>query len=127
MSGRSARTWAALGIEGRLGAPELGPVARALANRYWKHFLGHGLIDPEDDMRVTNPATNPALLDALARHFVEHQFDLKDLVRTICQSAAYQLSSEPNEYNAGDKQNFSFGTSVRKRSSSLGQLQIVTS
>jgi len=89
-------------------APENPFFARALANRYWKHFFGRGIVDPEDDMRVTNPASNPALLDALARHFIEHRFDLKDLVRTICRSAAYQLSSEPNEFNAGDKQNFSF-------------------
>lgn len=81
--------------------------ARALVNRYWKHFFGRGLVDPEDDMRVTNPASNPALLAALARHFVESGFDLKDLVRTICRSQVYQLSSEPNQYNASDKQNFS--------------------
>ena len=58
-------------------------------------------------MRATNPATNPELLDALAKHFVDHGFDTKDLVRTICQSTVYQLSSEPNQYNADDRQNFS--------------------
>ena len=71
--------------------------ARSLVNRYWKHFFGRGLVDPEDDMRVTNPATNPELLDALAKDFVEHGFDLKDLVRTICTSTTYQLTAEPNE------------------------------
>ncbi len=81
--------------------------ARALVNRYWKHFFGRGLVDPEDDMRVTNPATNPALLDALAQDFIEHKFDLKYLVRTICNSQVYQLSSEPNQWNQNDKQNFS--------------------
>jgi len=81
--------------------------ARALVNRYWKHFFDRGLVDPEDDMRVTNPPSNPELLDALARHFVESGFDLKDLVRTICQSQTYQLSAEPNPYNQNDKQNFS--------------------
>jgi hypothetical protein len=81
--------------------------ARALANRYWKHFFGRGLVDPEDDMRVTNPATNPQLLDALAQSFLESRFDLKQLVRTICRSQAYQLSAEPNPYNAADKQSFS--------------------
>ncbi|MCO6459675.1 MAG: DUF1553 domain-containing protein [Pirellulaceae bacterium] len=79
----------------------------ALVNRYWKHFFGRGLVDPEDDMRVTNPATNPALLDALAKDFIEHKFDLKHLVRTICTSQTYQLSSEPNSWNQDDKQNFS--------------------
>ena len=79
----------------------------ALANRYWKHFFGRGIVDPEDDMRVTNPPSNPALLDALAKRFIESGFDLKDVVRTICRSSAYQLSSEPNEFNASDKLNFS--------------------
>jgi hypothetical protein len=81
--------------------------ARALANRYWKHFMGRGLVEPEDDMRVTNPATNPALLEALAKDFVDSKFDLKHMVRTICNSRVYQLSAEPNRYNAGDKQSFS--------------------
>ncbi|HMC10091.1 MAG TPA: DUF1549 domain-containing protein, partial [Pirellulaceae bacterium] len=60
--------------------------SRSLANRYWKHFFGRGLVDPEDDMRVTNPASNPELLDALAKDFVDHNFDLKHLVRTIATS-----------------------------------------
>jgi hypothetical protein len=81
--------------------------ARALVNRYWKHFFGRGIVDPEDDMRVTNPPSNPELLDALAKAFVDSGFDLKHLVRTICRSSAYQLSSEPNEFNKSDKQNFS--------------------
>jgi hypothetical protein len=81
--------------------------AKALVNRYWKHFFGRGLVDPEDDMRVTNPATNPALLDSLAKDFIDHKFDLKHLVRTITNSQVYQLSAEPNEWNRDDKQNFS--------------------
>lgn len=81
--------------------------AKALVNRYWKHFFGRGLVDPEDDMRVTNPATNPALLDALAKDFIDHKFDLKHLVRTIANSQVYQLSAEPNDWNRDDKQNFS--------------------
>jgi hypothetical protein len=81
--------------------------AKAAVNRYWKHFFGRGLVDPEDDMRVTNPASNPELLDALAQNFVEYKFDMKHLVRTICTSQTYQLSAEPNEWNANDKQNFS--------------------
>ncbi|MCA9154483.1 MAG: DUF1549 domain-containing protein, partial [Planctomycetales bacterium] len=81
--------------------------AYALVNRYWKHFFGRGLVDPEDDMRVTNPATNPALLEALAQDFIKHDFDLKHLVRTICNSQVYQLSAEPNAWNQNDKQNFS--------------------
>jgi hypothetical protein len=81
--------------------------ARALVNRYWKHFFGRGLVDPEDDMRLTNPATNPALLDALARHFVDHGYDMQDLIRVICRSTTYQLSAEPNAFNAADRQSFS--------------------
>ena len=81
--------------------------APALVNRYWKHFFSRGLVDPEDDMRVTNPATNQELLDALAKHFVDSGFNLKDLVRTICVSDVYQLASAPNDYNANDKQNYS--------------------
>lgn len=81
--------------------------ARMLVNRYWKHFFGRGLVDPEDDMRVTNPPTHPALLDGLARSFVESGYDLKALVRTICSSKTYQLSSIPNEYNLEDRQNYS--------------------
>ncbi|MGC4006936.1 MAG: DUF1549 and DUF1553 domain-containing protein [Pirellulales bacterium] len=80
--------------------------APALVNRYWKHFFSRGLIEPEDDMRVTNPASNPRLLEALAKHFVSHGFDLKDLVRTICNSSTYQLSAEPNEFNGADKQSY---------------------
>lgn len=87
-------------------APDNPFLARALVNRYWAHFLGRGIVDPIDDMRVSNPPSNPALLDALARDFVEHRFDLKHLVRTICTSKIYQLSSTPNEHNQKDKQNF---------------------
>jgi len=80
--------------------------ARAVVNRYWKHFLGRGLVEPEDDMRVSNPPTNPALLDALADDFVRHGYDLKNLVRTIATSRAYDRSSLPNEWNGNDRQNF---------------------
>lgn len=81
--------------------------ARSLANRYWKHFFHYGLIEPEDDIRDTNPATNPALLDELAKHFIANKFDLKDLVRTIVRSQAYQLSEIPNKDNVTDQQNYS--------------------
>jgi hypothetical protein len=81
--------------------------ARALVNRYWKHFLGRGLVEPEDDLRATNPPSNPELLDALARHFADHHHDLKDLVRTICTAQVYRLSAVPHRFNADDRQNFS--------------------
>ncbi len=81
--------------------------ARAVVNRYWKHFLGRGLVEPEDDLRDTNPPSNPELLAALEKHFVRSGFDLKELVRVITRSTAYQLSAAPNAHNAGDRQNFS--------------------
>ena len=81
--------------------------AHTLVNRYWKHFFSRGLVEPEDDMRETNPPVNPELLDGLAQHFIRNGFDMKDLIRTICQSQTYQLSSIPNEFNAKDKTYFS--------------------
>jgi len=81
--------------------------AKSLVNRYWKHFFNRGLVDPEDDMRETNPPSNPELLEGLANHFVSTGYDLKSLVRLIATSSAYQLSAEPNEQNGSDRQNFS--------------------
>ena len=80
--------------------------ARAVANRYWAHFFGRGIVDPLDDMRVTNPPSNPELLDALAKDLVDHQYSLKHLIRTICKSRTYQLSAVPNEFNKHDKQTY---------------------
>ncbi len=80
--------------------------ARALANRYWAHFMGRGLCEPMDDLRQTNPPANPDLLDALAAEFIQSGYDLKHLIRIIASSRVYGLSSIPNEYNARDKQNF---------------------
>ncbi len=81
--------------------------AKVLVNRYWKHFFQRGLIEPEDDIRDSNPASNPELLAALEKHFVESRFDLKELVRAITRSSAYQLSAAPNPHNIGDRQNYS--------------------
>ena len=81
--------------------------AKALVNRYWKHFFGRGLVDPEDDMRDTNPPINPELLDALAANFSSSGFDLKALAKTITQSTTYQLSAEPNAFNSKDRHHFS--------------------
>ena len=81
--------------------------AKALVNRYWKHFFQRGLIEPEDDIRDTNPPTNPELLAALEQHFISSGFDLKELVRVITQSRAYQLSAAPNPYNLTDRQSYS--------------------
>ncbi|HEX4611978.1 MAG TPA: DUF1549 domain-containing protein [Urbifossiella sp.] len=80
--------------------------ARAVANRYWAHFFGRGIVDPLDDMRVTNPPSNPELLDALTKNLTDNNYSLKALIRTICRSRTYQLSSTPNEFNAEDKSSF---------------------
>ncbi len=82
-------------------------LARATANRLWSHLFGRGLIDPVDDIRSSNPPLNAPLLDALARDFVEHHYDLRHLLRTILNSRTYQLSSRTNPTNADDKVNFS--------------------
>lgn len=81
--------------------------AQNLANRLVAHFFGRGLIEPVDDVRDTNPPTNPELLAALTRHVVESKFDVKAVIRTIAASRTYQLSSRPNETNLGDEQNYS--------------------
>jgi hypothetical protein len=81
--------------------------AKVLVNRYWKHFFQRGLIEPEDDIRDSNPPSNPELLAALEKHFIESGFDLKELVRAITRSSAYQLGATPNKDNVGDRQNYS--------------------
>jgi len=78
--------------------------AKAVANRYWAHFFGRGIVDPLDDMRVTNPPSNPELLDGLAKDFIDNKYSLKSLIRTIVKSRTYQLSAVPNEFNKHDKQ-----------------------
>ncbi len=80
--------------------------AKAVANRYWAHFFGRGIVDPLDDMRVTNPPSNPELLDALARNVIDNKFSLKALIKTIVKSRTYQLSAVPNEFNKHDKQTY---------------------
>lgn len=81
--------------------------ARNLANRLWAHFIGRGIVEPVDDVRLTNPPSNPELLDALAGKLVACQFDLHEMIRAITASRTYQLSSEPNSTNRGDEQNYS--------------------
>ena len=81
--------------------------ARAIANRVWGQFLGRGIVEPVDDFRASNPATNEPLLDWLAQDLVNHNYDLKHLIRTILNSRVYQLSSLPNEHNLTDTKNFS--------------------
>jgi hypothetical protein len=81
--------------------------AKAIVNRMWSYFMGKGIIDPVDDIRASNPPSNPVLLDALEKDFVAHGFDLRELMRTIVSSRAYQASIATNEWNAADRDNFS--------------------
>ena len=80
---------------------------RNLANRLWAHFMGRGLVEPLDDMRVSNPPTNGPLLAALAKHLGESGFNLRGFVRDITTSRTYQLSARPNQTNADDTRQFS--------------------
>ncbi|HET6878569.1 MAG TPA: DUF1549 domain-containing protein [Pirellulales bacterium] len=82
-------------------------LAKVAVNRIWADLMGRGLVDPVDDLRVTNPASNEALLTALAEHFRKVGFDNKQLVRTIMTSHVYGLSSEPNDRNVADTRNYS--------------------
>ncbi len=81
--------------------------ARATANRIWRHFMGVGLVEPVDDFRASNPPSNEALLDALARDFEAHEFDVRHLIRRILNSQVYQLSSQVSAVNRGDRRFYS--------------------
>ncbi|MFO0950925.1 MAG: DUF1549 and DUF1553 domain-containing protein [Isosphaeraceae bacterium] len=88
-------------------APDNPYFARATANWLWAQFFGKGIADPPDDLSRSNPPVHPELLDALARHFVAHKFDLKHLIRTIVTSEAYGLSSGTVPGNEKDTRLFS--------------------
>ena len=102
-----------------LTAPDNPWFARNVANIMWSHFFGIGIVDPVDDIRISNPATNPQLLDALGEKFVAYDFDMKKLVRDICNSRTYQLSTRVNETNKDDLTNFSHARIRRLRAEVL--------
>jgi hypothetical protein len=81
--------------------------ARSFVNRVWAHYLGIGIVEPADDFSLANPPSNVALLDALAKDFVEHKYDIRHIERTILLSRAYQRTSKANETNRFDRRNFS--------------------
>jgi hypothetical protein len=93
--------------------------AKNLANIVWAHFFGRGIVHEVDDVRVSNPPVNGPLLDALAQHFTEYKYDFKRLVRDICTSRTYQLSTLMNETNEFDERNFSHATLRRIRAEVL--------
>lgn len=96
-----------IGLSDWVTAPGNPFFAKALVNRYWKHFLGRGLVEPEDDMRATNPPSNPELMDALAKSFIESDYDLQALIRTICTSKTYSASSDATSENLIDRRSYS--------------------
>jgi hypothetical protein len=96
-------------------APDNPLFARNLVNRFWACLMGRGLVEPVDDLRATNPPSNPDLLDALAEDFVRHRFDFKHLLRTILEARAYHLSAEAAPGNAADAANLHFTRYTRKR------------
>ncbi len=87
--------------------------AKSLANRYWSYLNGKGIIDPVDDIRLSNPASNPELLDALTNDFIASGFDLKHLLRTITSSHTYQRSFATHHWNEDDDVNYSHATPRR--------------
>jgi hypothetical protein len=93
--------------------------AKNLGNIVWDHFFGRGIINPVDDVRISNPASNPELLEALGEHFTSYNYDFKRLVRDICTSRTYQLATATNATNELDEKNFSHAGIRRVRAEVL--------
>ena len=89
-----------------LTAPDNPFFAPSVANRIWAHFFGVGIVEPVDDVRVSNPPVNPELYQQLGRKLVEYKYDFKRLVRDICLSQTYQRATQTNAGNEGDQRNF---------------------
>ena len=87
--------------------------AKSYVNRLWGYLFGTGIIEPLDDIRAGNPATNPELLDYLTNDFIRSKFDVRSMMRSICKSRTYQLSVETNKWNADDKVNYSHAIARR--------------
>ncbi|MBL9117857.1 MAG: DUF1553 domain-containing protein [Verrucomicrobiaceae bacterium] len=93
--------------------------SRNIANIIWAHFFGVGIVDPVDDVRVSNPPTNPELLDTLAKKLVEYNYDMRKFVKDIVMSETYQRTSIANESNESDRRNFSHALVRRLRAEVL--------
>jgi hypothetical protein len=102
-----------------IASPENPYFARNIANITWAHFFGIGIVDPVDDVRISNPPSNPELLSELAAKLTEYKFDMRKMVRDICTSMTYQRSSQVNETNASDTRNFSHAAVRRVRAEVL--------
>ncbi len=96
-----------------LTSPENPYFSTSIANRVWAHFMGVGIVDPVDDIRVSNPPTNPELFQTLGDKLAEYKFDFRQLVRDICNSKAYQRTVTPNESNKSDTRNYAY-SNVRR-------------
>ncbi len=107
-----------------LASPDNPYFAKNFANRIWHHFFGIGIIEEIDDVRVSNPASNPELLEALATKFTEDKYDFRGLVRDICTSKTYQRSTRRNESNMTDELNFAHQNIRRIKAESM--LDIIT-
>ncbi|NND96960.1 MAG: DUF1549 domain-containing protein [Pirellulaceae bacterium] len=102
-----------------LTSPDNPFFATSIANRVWAHYMGVGLVDPVDDIRVSNPPSNPELFDKLGEKLVEYKFDFRRLVRDICTSNAYQRSAATNDTNAHDNRNYAHAVIRRIPAESL--------
>ncbi len=102
-----------------LTSPDNPYFARNVVNIIWAQYMGRGIIEPVDDARLSNPPANPELLDALAKKLVESNYDFKTIVRDICNSRTYQLSTRTNPSNELDERNFSHATVRRLRAEVL--------
>lgn len=102
-----------------LTAPDNPYFAPNLANRVWQHFFGTGIVEPVDDIRVSNPPSNPELMAALGQRLISYRYDFKQLVRGICNSHTYQRSTDRNPTNADDERNFAHATVRRLQSEVL--------
>lgn len=102
-----------------LASPENPYFATNLANIVWAHFFGHGIINEVDDVRVSNPPSNGPLLETLGKKFTEYKYDFKKLVRDICTSRTYQLSTIPNASNESDTRNFAHQSVRRIRAETM--------
>lgn len=102
-----------------LASPKNPFFAQNFANRIWHHFFGIGIIDPVDDVRISNPSANAPLLAELSKRFTESNYDFKGLVRDICRSEAYQRSTQTNPSNELDERNFAHQTLRRIKAESM--------
>jgi hypothetical protein len=93
--------------------------AQSIANRVWAHFMGVGVVEPVDDIRVSNPASNPELFEFLGQRFVDYRFDFRALVRDICNTEAYQRSCVPHDGNRDDSRNYAVAAVRRIPSENL--------